>query len=176
MALHMLVQLPLLALAGWGLAPCLPARATESLGAWNQGGISGLLLASLTAMVWMLPRALDAALEGPWAAIAKFVSVPLLIGLPLALSWPRAGFVVRGVFLIELVATAIRLSRLYLRAPARLCSNYLVGDQQQLGQILLGIGVAISLWLAWKLVWGHFDPEPGSGRRSPAPRAPGYGA
>lgn len=164
MAQHMLVQLPLLALAGGWLAPCLPARAAERLGEWNRGGISGLLLASLAAMVWMLPRALDAALEGPWAAIAKLVGVPLLIGLPLALSWPRAGFVVRGVFLVEVVATAVRLSRLYLLAPVRLCSNYPLNDQQQLGRALLGIGVATGLWLAWKLVWGRFDLEAVRGR------------
>ncbi|MEB2343984.1 MAG: hypothetical protein OZ948_04530 [Deltaproteobacteria bacterium] len=159
MTLHMLVQIPLLALAGWWLAPCLPARARESLDAWNHRGISGLLLASLAAMVWMLPRAIDAALEEPWVAIAKFVGVPLLIGLPLALSWPRTGFVVRGVFLLEVVATAFRLSRLYLLAPARLCSNYLASDQQRLGQTLLGIGVATSLWIAWRLVWGRSGLE-----------------
>jgi hypothetical protein len=107
----------------------------------------------------MLPRALDAALDTPWVAAAKFISVPLLIGMPLALSWPRAGFVVRGVFLLEAIATAFRLGWLYLASPQRLCSNYLLGDQQRLGESLMAIGAAIILFLAWKLVWGqpHLD-------------------
>lgn len=155
MTLQMLAQIPLLALAGWWLARFLPRRLTDSLAAWNRSGISGFVLVSLTAMVWMLPRMLDAALEVPWVTAAKFISVPLLIGVPLAISWPRAGFVARGVFLLEVVATTFRLGWLYLASPVRLCSNYLLSDQQQLGKILLAIGAAITLVLAWKLLCGH---------------------
>ncbi|MGH8802005.1 MAG: hypothetical protein ACREX6_06885, partial [Casimicrobiaceae bacterium] len=124
---------------------------------WNHRGISGLLLASLASMVWMLPLAMDAALDDPQVALTKFLSVPLLIGAPIALSWPRAGFVVRGVALLELTATAFRLGWLYLISPVRLCSNYLLDDQQQLGRFLLAIGFAIVLMLAWKLLWGQLD-------------------
>lgn len=159
MTLQMLVQIPLLALAGWCLRPLLPPRAGAALVPWNRGGISGLLLVSLTAMVWMLPRALDAALEEPWVEMAKFTGVPLLIGMPLAISWPLAGFVVRGVFLVEVIATAFRLGWLFLLAPQRWCSNYLLSDQQRLGKAMLAIGVAISLVLAWKLVWGRIDAD-----------------
>lgn len=159
MALQMLVQIPLLALAGWWLASLLTDRLVGALSAWNRSGISGFVLASLAAIVWMLPRALDAALDAPLIEIAKFVSVPLLIGVPLAISWPRAGFVVRGVFLVEGVAMAFRLGWLYMVSPVRLCSNYLLGDQQQTGKIMLAIGVAICLLLAWKLMWGHVGIE-----------------
>lgn len=154
MTLQMLVQIPLLALAGWWLAPFLTRRVAAALSRWNRSGISGMLLASFAALVWMLPRMMDAALENPWVALAKFTSVPLLIGLPLAISWPRAGFVVRGVWLVEIVAMTFRLGWLYLVSPVRLCSNYLLGDQQLLGKIMLAIGVAICLLLAWRLMWG----------------------
>lgn len=154
MTLQMLVQIPLLALAGWWLAPFLTRRVAAALSRWNRSGISGMLLASFAALVWMLPRMMDAALENPWVALAKFTSVPLLIGLPLAISWPRAGFVVRGVWLVEIVAMTFRLGWLYLVSPVRLCSNYLLGDQQLLGTIMLAIGVAICLLLAWRLMWG----------------------
>lgn len=157
MTLHMLVQLPLLVLAGWWVAAYLPRRLDILLAAWDRGGISGLLLASLAALVWMLPRALDASLEVAWVEVAKFIGVPLLIGLPLALSWPRAGFVVRGVLLAEAVAMTFRLGWLYLASPVRLCSNYLLGDQQLLGKTMLAVGVAVCLLLAWKLVWGRID-------------------
>lgn len=155
MTLQMLVQIPLLAFAGWRMALFMPRRWIDTVAAWNRSGISGFVLASLAAIVWMLPRMLDAALDAPPIEIAKFTSVPLLIGAPLAISWPRAGFVVRGVFLVEVVAMTFRLGWLYLVSPVRLCSNYLLGDQQQLGKIMLAIGVAVTLVLAWKLMGGR---------------------
>lgn len=169
MTLQMLVQIPLLALAGYRLRPLLPQRVTNSLAAWNRGGVSGLLLVSLTAMIWMLPRTMDAALGVPWVEMAKFITVPLLVGLPLTISWPCTGFVVRGVFLAEVIATAFRLGWLYLVSPQRLCSNYLLGDQQRLGECMLAIGSAFFLWIAWKLLWGHFDgvAEPRQPPRTP---------
>jgi hypothetical protein len=94
-----------------------------------------------------------------WFALAKFVSVPMLIGIPIAISWPRMEFVVRGVFLLELIATAFRLGWLFLASPARLCSNYLLGDQQQLGRYLLGVGIATCLVSAFRLMWGRIRLE-----------------
>lgn len=155
MTLHMLVQIPLLILAGWLMAGAIATPLRNRLAAWNMGGVSGLLLASVVSTVWMLPRALDAAFDDPWVAFAKFVSVPLLIGTALALSWARMGFVVRGVFFVELIATFFRLGWLYLASPVRLCGNYLMDDQQLLGELLLAAGVAVSLVLAWRLLFGH---------------------
>ena len=157
MILQMLVQIPLLALAGWWFSQGMPERLERHLAEWNLSGVSGLLLASLSGMVWMLPLSLDAALDDPRFALAKLLSVLLLIGSSIALSWPRAGFVVRGVVLLELVATAFRLGWLYLVSPVRLCSNYLLDDQQRLGKLLLVVGFSIVLILVWKLMWGHID-------------------
>jgi hypothetical protein len=159
MTLQMLVQIPLLVVAGWLLGRAIPQRIEAAIARWNGRGIPGLLLATLVGMVWMLPRMMDASVNNGWFALAKFVSVPLLIGVPMALSWPRMGFVVRGVFLLELIATAFRLGWLYLVSPTRLCSNYLLSDQQQLGKYLLAIGIATCLVLAWKLMWGHLRVE-----------------
>lgn len=157
MTLHMLLQIPLLALAGGWLAKGTPRWLKRSLSAWNHRGISGLLLASLAGLVWMLPLAMDAALDDPRAELAKFLSVPLLVGAPITLSWPRAGFVVRGVVLLEMIATMLRLGWLYLISPVRLCSNYLLDDQQRLGRILLVAAFVVLLILAWKLMWGNVD-------------------
>lgn len=155
MTLHMLAQIPLLAVAGSLLAGALPPRVAVAVARWDAGGICGFLLASLAGLVWMIPRALDAAIDAPMVAAAKFLAVPVLIGLPLALSWPRMGFVVRGVFLAEVIATAFRVGWLYLALPQRLCANYLLDDQQQVGKALLAAGAALSLFLAWKLLWGN---------------------
>lgn len=167
MTLQMLVQVPLLALAGGWLAKGTPEWFERSLSAWNHRGISGLLLASLAGAVWMLPLAMDAALDDPRAELAKFLSVPLLLGAPIALSWPRAGFVVRGVVLLELIATMLRLGWLYLISPERLCSNYLLDDQQRLGRILLVAGFVVLLILLWKLMWGRVDSAHTTGDDAP---------
>lgn len=157
MTCQMLIQLPLLAVAGWVLAQGVPAAINRRLAPWDHAGISGLLLASLVGLVWMLPRAMDASVDEAWVALAKFLGVPLLIGVPVALSWPRASFVVRGIVLAEVIAMTLRLGWLYLISPQRLCSNYLLGDQQRLGRILIIAGFAILLVVAWKLMWGHID-------------------
>ncbi len=162
MSAQMLLQMPLLALAGAWLARAVPPSQRQRLAPWNRGGLSGLVLASVVSLVWMLPRALDASIESPWVALAKFTSVPLLIGLPFALSWPRMGFVVRGVFFAEAIAMCFRLGWLYLASPDRLCSNYLLGDQQRLGGWLLAIGGVLFLLLAGKLLGGHIRLPPES--------------
>lgn len=161
MTLQMLAQLPLLAFAGWSCTRGGARWLEPRLAPWNHQGISGLLLASLTSLVWMLPLALDAALDDPMVALAKFLSVPLLIGAPVALSWPRAGFVVRGLVLAESIAMTLRLGWLYLISPARLCNNFLLDDQQRLGKALLVLGFAILLVLAGRLLWGHIEIERG---------------
>jgi hypothetical protein len=157
MTLQMLVQIPLLIGVGYLLAGALPERLDASIARWNHHGITSLVLASLTGMLWMLPRSLDAAVSEPWMALAKFTSVPLLIGLPLGLGWPRMGFVVRGVFLLELIATFFRLGWLYLVSPLRLCNNYLLDDQQRAGETMLVIGGVILAGVMAKLLWGRFN-------------------
>ena len=170
MTYQMLVQFPLLAAVGWALAQSVPSSINRRLAAWDQAGISGLLLVSLLSLVWMLPRAMDAAVAVPAISLAKFTSVPLLIGLPLALSWPRASFVVRGIVLAEVVAMTLRLGWLYLISPQRLCTNYLLDDQQRLGQILILIGLSLLLFVAWKLIWGHIDTGHSNDEASSATR------
>lgn len=158
MTLQMLVQIPLLIGVGYLLPAALPPRLGASIARWNHRGITSLVLASLAGMFWMLPRSLDAAVSDAWMAFAKFISVPLLIGLPLGLGWPRMGFVVRGVFLLELIATFFRLGWLYLVSPLRLCNNYLLDDQQRSGEYMLVIGGLILAGVFAKLLWGRFNP------------------
>ncbi|HEX5477689.1 MAG TPA: hypothetical protein VFX09_07520 [Burkholderiales bacterium] len=157
MSAQMLVQIPLLAAAGALFAHALPKGVLSAIEPWNEQGISSLVLATFAAAFWMLPRSLDAAATDPLMAGAKYLSVPLLLGLPLALAWPRMSFIVRGVFLLECIATLFRLGWLYLVSPERLCNNYLLDDQQRLGRYLLFLGAALVLAIAWKLLWGRFE-------------------
>lgn len=157
MTLQMLVQIPLLVVVGYLLRDAIPPRVTARIDQWNHQGVTGLVLASLAGLFWMLPRSLDAAVGETSVEAAKFISVPLLIGLPMGLSWPRMGFVVRGVFLVELIATWFRLGWLYMVSPIRLCNSFLLDDQQQSGTIMMVIGAAILLYVIAKLMWGHID-------------------
>ncbi|WP_219726148.1 hypothetical protein [Castellaniella caeni] len=166
MSLHMLVQLPLLAWTGWQLGRALPAPLARRLAPWNLQGISGLLLASLVMAFWMLPIALDAATEAPSAALAKFLSLPLLLGLPCALSWPLAGFVTRGVFLVELIATLFRSGWLYLASPVRLCTSYLLDAQQSTGAGLLVAGGLVLALLVLRLLVGPLRKTADSDKRA----------
>ncbi|HZV92743.1 MAG TPA: hypothetical protein VFF72_05965 [Caldimonas sp.] len=166
MTAQMLLQIPLLVGVGCLLSRALPARAQAAADDWNDRGITGLVLASVAGAFWMLPRMLDAAVTEPLIDAAKYLSVPLLIGVPFAISWPRMTFIVRGVFLVEFIATLFRLGWLYLISPERLCNVYLLDDQQRLGRYMLLIGAALFLAFAAKLIFGRFDslvaPQPTS--------------
>lgn len=157
MTTQMLVQMPLLILVGVLLSRAMPARMTRVMAGWDCHGITGFLLATLVGAFWMLPRSLDAAVTDPLFAVAKYLTMPLLIGLPFALSWQRMGFILRGVFLLELIATFFRLGWLYLIFPGRLCNRYLLDDQQRLGKWMLLIGALLFLWTAATLLWGRLD-------------------
>lgn len=169
MTTQMLVQIPLLVCVGWLLRAAMPTRALALTASWDYRGLTGLVLASVAAVFWLLPRWLDAGVTEPRMAGAKYLTVPLLIGLPLAVSWPRMSFVVRGVFLLEFIATLFRMGWLYLIWPDRLCNNYLLNDQQRLGQYLVLIGVSFCILVGWKLLWGRFDTFPEALRVSSPP-------
>lgn len=156
MTAQMLVQIPLLVLVGWLLQSAVPERLQAMIAGWNSYGITGMVLAVFAAAYWMLPRSLDAATSDALIALVKYISVPLLIGLPLALSWPRMNFIIKGVLLVEFIATFFRLGWLYVSSPSRLCNNYLLGDQQRLGQYMLIIGCLLLAWIAFKLLFGQF--------------------
>lgn len=155
MAFHMLGQIPLLIFCGFLLAPAIPAAVRRRVRPWDAAGISGLILAASFWMIWMLPVVLDAAVDQPLAALVKFLGLPLLVGIPLRLSWPRAGFLVRALFLVESIATLFRAGWLYRASPDRLCSSYLVGDQQLTGELLLWLGAALLLITLAVLLFGN---------------------
>lgn len=155
MPLQVLVQLPLLVACGYLLRGTLPAKDRRALAAGDPAGINGLIVATFVLAFWMLPRAMDASVvHGSWIA-AKLVTLPLLAGLPLGLSWPRMSFVVRGIACLELIATCLRLGLLYLASPVRLCNNYGLDEQQLTGHCLLAVGAVLLAWVALQLFAGH---------------------
>lgn len=142
---HMLVQIPALAWAGWLIADGVSTRTgAEICPELNAGGWAGLSIALFTILFWMLPRSIDDALASPVMEIVKFVTAPLLIGIPLRLSWHRAHPLVRGVLMCNAVSMCGVLAWLYTVAPVRVCNAYLIDDQKRLGLafLILSFGLA----------------------------------
>ena len=138
MVLHMLFQLPLLAVIGFCVGTAwlnarphgLPARTLDGVQSFNSGGVTGLVFASFVMVLWMLPRCLDSARLDIAAVALKFLSVPAA-GVAVALSWPRVPAIARAVVHLEVIATLLRFGWGYLAADERLCLVYLAGDQQR---------------------------------------------
>lgn len=140
---HVLGQLPLLVLAGALIARDLIDPRAD----WNRGGVAALLAAGFMAAFWMLPRTIDAALNGRSMEAAKFIMMPAL-GMALATGWTRAAPLLRAFLKAQAVSMCGVLAFLYSHAPVRLCNFYLVDDQIRLGYAFLFLVPAlVVLWV-----------------------------
>ena len=148
MSAHMLIQYPLLMLAGYWLAAALPARWLARLQRWNAHGISGLFATALMLAILMIPRVLDLALLDARIELAKALAL-VFCGAALQLSWRPAGLLVQGFFLGNMLPMMAVVGNLYASSPVRVCNAYLLDDQARLGQLLIWISVAVALlWFA----------------------------
>lgn len=145
MAVHMVVQVP--ALIGLGLLLAVFVRRYEPrwLAAADWLGIPGILLVVFGTSFWMLPRALDDAVADPLFDLAKFLSLPLLVGLPLGLSWRRMPPLGRAFIWANFIPKLGAIGGLYLAAPTRLCAYYLLDQQESAGWTLIAIAVALGI-------------------------------
>ncbi len=150
MALHMTVQLPLLIGVGYMLASFLCLHEPGWLTDADWLGIPGLLLVIFATSFWMLPRMLDLALTNPWIDLCKFVSLPLLAGLPLGLSWPRMPVLGRAFLWANFIPKLGAIGGLYLAAPTRLCAYYRLDQQTTAGAALIAIAAALAI--SWFVV------------------------
>jgi hypothetical protein len=151
MTTHMTVLLPGLALAGYFCGIYCRTRVAAVNQTWNAAGVPGLVAALFTAAFWMLPRALDESLRNHSMEIGKLISIPLLAGVLLAISWLALGPVCRGVLKVHFISMLAALGWIYLVTPVRLCTNYLQSDQEQLGLVLCVLAGVLAL--AWALPW-----------------------
>jgi hypothetical protein len=108
----------------------------------------------------MLPRALDAALTDPWAEVAKFLSLPFLVGFLLVLAWRRLTLIGRGFVWTNFFSMLAVLGWLYIVAPVRVCNSYLVNDQENAGWYMVIASVLLFFWwLGTLLVGGGVGPD-----------------
>ena len=164
---HMLVQLPLLVICGVLLRPWLrlPPRAARC----DRQGLATFTAAVFTTTYWMIPRALEQALDEPFANGMKFASL-LLLGALLPGALRRAHVVVQLFFVANICAMMAIAGMLYRELPQRLCNAYLLDDQDLTGSAL--VGLALVLGVAWCIVNArHFaDPPERPGRSEPLSR------
>jgi len=170
MATHMLVQFPLLLLAGALLwEPCSWHDESRSRSggsrlrsggsrlrsggesAWNRLGIAGLAFVACVLAVTMIPRLLDLALLDARVEAAKIVAL-LVAGAALRASWSRAGLVVQGFFLGNVLPMTAVVGTLYQDAPDRLCNGYRLDEQVLVGTLL--VVAAIVLAIGWLVAAG----------------------
>ncbi len=170
MTTHMVVQLGGLATAGWLLGAAFRRRVDHISRILNSHGLCGLAICLFAAIFWMLPRTLDEALGDPRVEAAKFLTVPLLVGFPLALSWPRLSPIMRGFLKASLISKLMVLGWVYSAAPVRLCTSYFQSDQIILGELLLLLAGVLAV--AWSLPWFFSEGPADSHVRQSQPRVP----
>jgi hypothetical protein len=145
MALQMAVQMPLLIALGVLLAGWVRRYEPRWLADTDWLGISGIVLVVFGTSFWMLPRALDEAVAEPFVDLAKFLSLSLLVGLPLGLSWRRMPPLGRAFIWANFIPKLGAIGGLYLAAPTRLCAYYPLDQQDLAGWTLIAIAVALGL-------------------------------
>ena len=154
MSTHMLLQLPMLILAGGLLSQGVSPAWRQRLLAWNAHGITGLVFVGLVLALAMVPRLLDLVLVDARMEALKFAAL-LLSGAALRLSWQAAGAVVQGFFLGNTLPMMAIAGTLYLEASVRVCNAYRLDEQQFVGSVLIWITSTLAtLWLAqvgWRL-------------------------
>ena len=145
MAAHMMVQLPLLIVIGLLVAPALQRYEPRALAAADWLGIPGLVLVGFATSFWMVPRMLDRALAEPLIDLVKFLSLPLLAGLPLGLSWRRMPGLGRAFVWANFIPKLGAVGGLYLAAPTRLCAYYRLDQQMAAGWTLIAVAAALAI-------------------------------
>lgn len=149
MLLHMLLEFPLLLAGGWaahhvcGRRAWLRSAARAAVMAdWH--GWGGATLLSIVTAAWMLPSLLDMALLSTAVALVKLVSW-WLTGWLLAGSMRRMDPELQLFLFGNLAWMTASAGLLYVDTPARLCVNYLEGDQQQAGGALVIVALLLGL-------------------------------
>ena len=143
---HLLVQLPVLTISGYLFVIGMGGqnlRITERLAnAFSLVAVFGILF-------WMLPRYIDATLVSPVVELAKFISIPVLVGGSLAIGWAKSNPFLRGFLKANAISMLGVLAFLYIHAPVRICNSYLLADQERLGFAFFIS--AVGLGIAWAI-------------------------
>ena len=167
MVWHMLVQMPLLVLAGW----CTAAGWSPTSGRWrkqldrwhqvNRFGLTGFMLAQVLMAYWMIPALVDRAVVLPAADAAKLACL-WLAGVALKQGFQRAPLAVQ-LFFVGYGLPMLAWMGLYLASTdLRLCNAYSMASQLAAGQGLLALAAALGV--AWGAHAWRSNASPGATR------------
>ncbi|PAV31035.1 hypothetical protein CIL05_04825 [Virgibacillus profundi] len=159
MVLHMLVQLPLLILAGWLVGRIVINKFQRFFAKWNGNGIPGILLVMIITMYWMLPRAMDEALTYTSVEIFKFIGLSLFVGVPLRDSWNKLKGVGKSFIFLNYLPMFGLMAWLYIDSPIQICNNYLELEQKILGWGFLIITAVMVLYIIQMVFTDHSEEE-----------------
>jgi len=151
--LHMLIQIPALILAGWFMGRNLKSNMMQD---WNEDGLPGLFISLVFILFWMIPRWLDASLNETLWEILKFITIPLLIGVPLGMSWFRMSGFTRAVVWTNGISMLVVVGWLYISSPIRVCNNYLVNQQEEFGYAAMILALVIAIFWVVFLFFGSW--------------------
>ncbi len=147
MSTHMLLQIPMLFGVGMLLAVAAHTNTRTRDHAqfgFNAYGIAGLLVASGIVAMWMVPRALDTAVEHVAWDAGKVLSL-VIAGALTTRSWLRAPMLVRAFVLGNSVWMSATVGVLLVDAPSRLCTNYTTNEQAIAGYGLIVLSISVGL-------------------------------
>src|SRR5262249_13843983 len=148
MARHMLLEFPLLVGLGAVLAQHLSPRMDARLALFDRYGLTGWTLASLILALWMIPVALDAAVQSAAVNAAKYASL-LATGYALRTAVRRSPPALEVFFVGNFAWMAATVGLVYQEADTRLCVSYLAASQRLRGRGLALTAIAVLvLWFA----------------------------
>jgi len=154
MTMHMAVLIPALFIWG-GCCSLFLLRDRPGVMEWARRYRYSLLCFALFGMLlWMLPRLLDASLYEPVPSVLKWITLPLA-GMALVSCWTHLPWLLRAVLHLEAIASLLRLGWLYTAAPQEYCVSYGIGDQQNLGYLLIVYAMAYSGVIGMRVMFGR---------------------
>ncbi|WP_431052816.1 hypothetical protein [Roseateles sp. L2-2] len=143
---HMVVQLPLLLLAGLCAGRRLSGPTSARVAMVDAFGLTSVLLVIASSFAWMIPAALDLALLSPSIDLLKHVSL-WAAGFLLGTARRRLTLGMETFLLGNVGWMLATAGLLYMDATTRLCVNYLFDEQRAAGIGLMAMGVLLGLRL-----------------------------
>jgi hypothetical protein len=129
---HMMVQMPLLILAGYRLTTTLPKHCER----FNAYGLTSFMGVLVILTYWMLPVTIDRAVTMPSVDLMKVTSL-LLCGICLKTSLDAAPRTAQLFFIGYLLAMLVTLGVYFVTSEVRLCNAYSSETQIQTGYGLI---------------------------------------
>ena len=149
MAWHMVVQMPMLVLAGALAAMAVPAGLQwTKLANFNHFGLTGFMAAQGIVAYWMLPLAIDRAVVNPGFDALKLLTL-FISGMLLSDAFKRAPMALQLFFMGYWVSMMAWLGIYFATTDLRLCNAYSQASQVATGWSLLALGLLLgAVWLA----------------------------